>query len=113
MYMNSKCAGPAAYTEFLAQVSPFLDPHTVRDAAVFDYGQWDLPFEAVLIAVMEKPRNQVRFDFNRAARLAEAANTRLIRVLSGQISLADLLAGRIYGNRAKYTRMPQWYRMTP
>lgn len=72
--MNSKWAGPAAYTEFLAEVCPFLDPHTVRDAAVFDYGQWELPFEAVLIAVMEKPRNQVRFDFNRAAGLAEAAN---------------------------------------
>lgn len=72
--MNSKCAGPADYREFLAKVSPFLDPHTARDAAVFDYGQWELPFEAVLIALMEKPRSQVSFDFNRAAMLAEAAN---------------------------------------
>ncbi|TKV73135.1 hypothetical protein [Rhizobium sp. AU243] len=74
MYMNSKCAEQAAYTELLAEVSPFLDPHTVRDAAIFDYGQWELPFEAVLIAIMDKPRNQVRFDFTRAAVLAEAAN---------------------------------------
>ncbi len=62
-------------------INGYQQAGTVRDAAIFDYGQWELPFEAVLVAVMEKPRNQVKFDFNRAAVLAEAANIVIERVL--------------------------------
>ncbi|WP_454700791.1 hypothetical protein [Agrobacterium burrii] len=47
--MNKEHVGPSEYLGFLSQVSQFIDPQIARDAADFDYGQWELPFEAVLI----------------------------------------------------------------
>ncbi|WP_285278022.1 hypothetical protein [Agrobacterium sp. SUL3] len=72
--MNKKHIGPSEYLGFLSQVSQFIDPQIVRDAADFDYGQWELPFEAVLIELMRMPRNEIEIDFNAVELLAKEAD---------------------------------------
>ncbi|MFN7089996.1 MAG: hypothetical protein ACK4P4_05550 [Allorhizobium sp.] len=71
--MKKGYAGPADYLIFLGQVAASLDSDFLREAEAFDYGQWELPFEAVLLKLMEgSPRND-GIDIGLAEKLAKDA----------------------------------------
>lgn len=72
--MNKEHVGPSEYLGFLSQVSQFIDPQIARDATDFDFGQWELPFESVLIELTGMPRNEVELDFNTVELLAKEAD---------------------------------------
>jgi len=66
-------AGSADYLIFLGQVAALLDSDFLREAETFDYGQWELPFEAVLLKLMEgSPKNE-GIDIGLAKKLAKYA----------------------------------------
>lgn len=71
--MTKDHVGPKEYRLFLSQVVPMLDADFVLDAGTFEHGQWDLPFEAVLLKLLEEPSKAVSVDMFLAERLAKQA----------------------------------------
>jgi len=65
--MKKDDAGPADYLIFLDQVAALLDSDFLREAETFDYGQWELPFEAVLLKRKHSPRTAVSAFLARSA----------------------------------------------
>lgn len=71
--MKKDDAGPADYLIFLGQVAALLDSDFLREAETFDYGQWELPFEAVLLKLMEESPKNEGIDIGLAKKLAKYA----------------------------------------
>jgi len=72
--MRNDKIGIQEYFTFLESVSPSLNPSFVKRAKKVEYGQWELPFEATLLELVEIPRSKVRFDKNLVTALAQESN---------------------------------------
>lgn len=65
--------GPKEYRIFLGQVLPLLGADFVRSVEAFEYGQWELHFEAVLWRLLEGNQAKQGIDINLVEKLAKQA----------------------------------------
>ncbi len=72
--MTEEQIGLKEYFVFLEGVALFLDERLIDDAREVEYGQWELPYEAVLLALVKLPFNEVQFDLELAKKLAIEAD---------------------------------------
>ena len=72
--MSGKDVGIKEYFGFIENVAPFLDEKLYLDAKEVDYGQWELPFETVLLALMKKSFDEVIIDMDLTRELAHEAD---------------------------------------
>nr|WP_319250227.1 hypothetical protein [uncultured Celeribacter sp.] len=68
-----KVVGPQEYLEFVESVSDHLDAKLYSDARDIEYGQWEIPFEAVLLALLKEDFALVEFDHALVFNLAKEA----------------------------------------
>jgi len=66
--------GIADYFQFVDKVAPFLDAELINDAHEIEYGQWELPFEALLLEIMKLSNAQIDIDLNLVVKLAHEAD---------------------------------------
>jgi hypothetical protein len=69
-----KQSGQFEYFDFLDSVSQYLEPSFFDRAREVELGQWELPFEAVLIELTKLPNDRTRIDFEQARKLATEAD---------------------------------------
>lgn len=72
--MNKELIGLKQYLSFVDQLAPHLDQVLISDAKEIDYGQWELPFEALLLAILRQTKHTIVFDFVLAKQLATKAD---------------------------------------
>lgn len=71
--MNADNLGPEEYLGFLGQVAARLDTDFVLEAEKFEFGQWERPFEAMLLRLMEGPPSNECINMDLVEKLAKQA----------------------------------------
>ena len=69
--------GPSEYFAFVEGVEKYLESDFVRQVKDVDFGQWELPFEAILIELMKLRKDQT------------AINDALVRYLAVEAGIVE------------------------
>jgi len=72
--MNVKKTGLKDYLLFVDQVEIYLEKKAISDAREIEHGQWELPFEALLLELMKLPYHTVQINFGLVETLANEAD---------------------------------------
>lgn len=70
----TKRSGQVEYFDFLESVSKYLATSFFERAREVELGQWELPFEAVLIELMKLSNDKTHVDLEQARNLAAEAD---------------------------------------
>lgn len=62
------------YFNFVETVAKYLDENLARNARDVEYGEWELPFEAILIALLKLSPYEVDMDYVLVEKLAIEAD---------------------------------------
>lgn len=62
------------YFSFVESMEPYLDKVLIQDARDVEYGQWELPFEALLLELMKLSGHKVSVDLALIEELAKQAD---------------------------------------
>lgn len=62
------------YFNFVETVAKYLDGNLARNARDVEYGEWEFPFEAILIALLKLPPYEVDMDYVLVEKLAAEAD---------------------------------------
>lgn len=72
--MKNDLVGMQEFLHFVESVAELLDEKTVQDARDIEFGQWELPFEAILLSLQKLSPGEVKIDFELVERLAQEAD---------------------------------------
>ncbi len=70
----SKTVGIKEYFKFVENVSTLLDKTLLKDVQDIEYGQWEVPFEAILLFLIELPKEEISLDYELVKALAYEAD---------------------------------------
>ena len=61
------------YFKFIDQVEPFIETKLIKDARTIEYGQWEVPFEGLLLELIKLPSSDININFQLVKNLADDA----------------------------------------